>query len=179
MLTRRPIHILDASLLHKLFLDSPNYFKSISATHPTLQEVSTDIVYALHDERRRLELLFLDLECVGYLDYKFDYPKKGDTTINLVLIPDHLRGRGYGRAAVHALELELQGRYDQLLAGVYAADRSSEQFWVRLGYHFAKDARPLMFWYAKSLKNTPDLLASDLTLETLEPSGFSERAALK
>jgi len=168
MLVRRPISILDASILHGLYGRSPNYFESIGTTPPTLQEVSADLALSLSDPRRRLELLFNDVECVGYLDYKLDYPTPFEATVNLLLIPDELRGQGFGREAVAALETTLKGRCTQLQAAVFNHTRSSELFWLRLGYHFARDARPLIRWYAKDLG--PLEGAGNTALEDLKPN---------
>lgn len=165
MLTRKPISLFDASVLYDLYADSPTYFAAIGSVPPTLQEVAIDLGQALKDAQRRLELLYTHSECVGYLDYKLDYPKPKDITINLLLIPDRCRSQDYDSLAVQDLESSLQDRFRQVMVGVFAADRSSERFWVEMGYHFLRDARPLMCWYAKAIGAESTASALDSTQE--------------
>jgi ribosomal protein S18 acetylase RimI-like enzyme len=167
-LSSRPARADDAALVHALYLATPEYFDVISIPIPTRDEVRTDLDTAARDERRHIELLVTleqppldsaaslhDLDTggwvVGYLDYKLDYPERGDATVNLLLVHGALHDRGIGRRAVRDLEARLRGRVDRVLASIYGQNPRAKHFWESLGYTFAIDARPILDWYAKTL----------------------------
>lgn len=145
---------------------TPSYFEIISIPQPSLSETEVELSLALGDTRRHVEILtappdrasdwdLLDpvsgRPAVGLLDYKLDYPAEGDATVNLILIPTSLQGRGFGSEAVRKLEARLTGRCRRLLASIYGQNLRAQRFWVSLGYHFAIDAKPNLDWYAKEL----------------------------
>jgi len=169
-----------APLLHQLYLDTPDYFALLGNRPPSLGEVEHDVQTALFDPRRCLELIYLDTEPdsseqepggqpIGSLDYKLDFPERGDVTINLLLIRGELQSSGLGQQVVRRLESRLyQARSRQLdlaglagdpegahaprlLASVLGENPRAVAFWQRLGFSFATDARPVMSWYAKPL----------------------------
>ena len=156
----------DAGLIQELYLRTPGYFEIISIPLPAASETEVELGLALADERRHVESVTAlpdtaaDWEltdpvtgrlAVGLLDYKLDYPARGDATVNLILIPTGLQGRGLGRQAVHLLEERLRGRCRRLLASIYGQNTRAQRFWVSLGYRFAIDAKPNLDWYAKEL----------------------------
>jgi GNAT superfamily N-acetyltransferase len=167
-LISRPARPEDARLVHALYVATPEYFEVISIPVPTLDEVRTDLETAARDDRRHMELL-VTLErpplpeaaslhepatggwSVGYLDYKLDYPERGDATVNLLLVHGALHQRGIGRRAVIDLEARLRGRVHRVLASIYGQNPRAQRFWEGLGYTFAIDARPILDWYAKTL----------------------------
>jgi len=162
---------LDAPLVHDLYAATPAYFEIISIPVPTPQEVATDIATAIQDPRRFIEIVLLDgpdneiigsdAGCVadpvtgqpvaGYLDYKLDYPQEGDATVNLLLIRHGLQSYGVGTACAEDLERRLTGKAQRMLASIYGENPRARNFWERLGYTFAIDAKPLLEWYAKVL----------------------------
>lgn len=89
---------------------------------------------------------------VGYLDYKFDFPEKGDATVNLLLVGEPWQRNGYGARAMRDLETRLQGSVRRVLASVYGQNLHAKRFWASLGYSFAIDAKPVLDWYAKYLE---------------------------
>lgn len=156
----------DAALIQTLYGLTPGYFEIISIPLPSLSETQVELGLAVNDERRSVALLTTDREpmpgwqlrdavsgrhAVGIIDYKLDYPGTGDATVNLILIPGVLQGRGIGSQAVRMLEARLSGRCTRLLAAIYGQNRRAEKFWKALGYHFAIDAKPNLDWYAKEL----------------------------
>lgn len=158
----------DAPLVHALYLATPQYFDVISIPVPTLAEVRTDLATAARDERRHMELVLSserhDLPddaairdpatggwVVGYLDYKTDYPERGDATVNLLLVHGSLQDRGIGRSVVRDLEGRLRPSARRVLASIYGRNPAARRFWEGLGYTFAIDARPILDWYAKTL----------------------------
>jgi GNAT superfamily N-acetyltransferase len=144
----------DAAVLQGLYTSSPRYFQSIAAPVPLLEDVTRELESALGDPRRQLEFVMVDGVCAGYLDLKFDYPREGDVTVNLLLIAEHRQRQGIGARVMRALEARLLGRVERLLAGVFGENPGAARFWEGLGYHFAVDARPVLIWYAKSLPST-------------------------
>ena len=158
-LSLRPATLADAKRIFEVYCQSPSYFEIISIPLPTLEEVERELEAATHDPKRRTELMVLpdtgDPHCehvVGYLDYKLDYPEAGDATVNLLLIPEALQSRGYGRLCVAELETQLKGRAKRVLASIYGRNPRAERFWRSLGYTFAIDAKPILDWYAKELE---------------------------
>ena len=170
VLRLRPVGAEDADVVHALFLATPAYFDAIGKPVPTTSEVRTDLLLAERDERRRVVLAVLDDRggaatlpaevprdpasggpVVAYLDYKLDYPDVGDATVNLLLVHGALQSRGFGAAAVAALEMRVRGRARRVLASIYGSNPRAKRFWERLGYRFAIDARPVLEWYAKRL----------------------------
>ena len=164
----RPADASDASLVHRLYQNTPGYFEVISIPVPTLAEVKTDLDTAARDARRRTELVLLPSQAqaprdhgladpvsgrqvVGYLDYKLDYPDAGDATVNLLLVEGGLQGRGIGSRCVRDLEQRLRGRVRRVLASIYGQNPRARRFWEGLGYAFAIDAKPVLDWYAKQL----------------------------
>ena len=156
----------DTELIQELYLRTPGYFEIISIPQPVLTETEVELSLALGDERRYVEVITARPElahdwdlldpvsgrpAVGLLDYKLDYPGQGDATVNLILIPASLQGRGFGREAVRTLEDRLRGRCQRMLAAIYGQNNRAQRFWVSLGYHFAIDAKPNLDWYAKEL----------------------------
>jgi ribosomal protein S18 acetylase RimI-like enzyme len=141
----------DAPQVFELYCGAPRYFDLLSAPLPTLPEVERELEAAAQDPKRRVELLIEGDKAVGYLDYKLDYPEPGDATVNLLLIPEALQSRGYGRRSMGLLEAGLQGRAKRILASVYGSNLRAKRFWRSLGYRFAIDARPILEWYAKEL----------------------------
>jgi ribosomal protein S18 acetylase RimI-like enzyme len=133
--------------------------------------VATDIATAIQDPRRFIEIVLLDgpdndvigadAGCIadpvtgqpvaGYLDYKLDYPQEGDATVNLLLIRHGLQSYGVGTACAEDLERRLTGKAQRMLASIYGENPRARNFWERLGYTFAIDAKPLLEWYAKEL----------------------------
>lgn len=161
----RANHLPDVELVHGIYQHSPQYFEQISMAAPTAAEIETDIAIAAQDERRSVELVLVDwqldnvpqdpvtgLRVAGYLDYTLDYPNAGDATVNLLLIRADLQSRGIGRACASDLETRLAGQARRLLASIYGSNPRARQFWQRLGYHFAIDARPMVEWYGKDLR---------------------------
>ena len=149
----RTATVSDAEHVFNLYCGAPRYFELLSAPLPTLPEVERELEAAAQDPKRCVELL-LDGDgdrMVGYLDYKLDYPEPGDVTVNLLLIPEVLQSRGYGRRSIGLLEAGLQGRARRILASVYGSNLRAKRFWRSLGYRFAIDARPILEWYAKEL----------------------------
>ncbi|MBX3144259.1 MAG: GNAT family N-acetyltransferase [Trueperaceae bacterium] len=160
----------DAEIVHKLYGLTPAYFDIISIPIPTLDEVRTDLATAGADPRRHIELILLPESAdaasltgeepldpvtgrlvAGYLDYKLDYPEAGDATVNLLLVLPWLQSLGLGSACANDLEARLGGRSRRLLASIYGSNPRARQFWEKLGYTFAIDARPILVWYAKLL----------------------------
>lgn len=145
-----PLALQHAPLLHELYASAPGYFSLLGTRVPTPAEVARDVEIALLDPRRRLELLHDEAgECVGSLDYKLDYPEPGDLTINLLLIREGRQSQGLGEAAVRDLEGRVPPGTTRILASVLGDNPRGARFWERLGYTFARDARPVMTWYAK------------------------------
>ena len=91
---------------------------------------------------------------VGYLDYKLNFPEKGDVTVNLLLVGEPWQRNGYGARAMIDLETRLQGRVRRVLASVYGQNLRAKRFWASLGYSFAIDAKPVLDWYAKYLETS-------------------------
>lgn len=160
----RPATIADASLVHRLYTETPKYFDIISIPMPTHAEIRRELEAASQDPRRCVELALdgafsdpanIDKQTgktvVGYLDYKLDYPDPGDATVNLLLIREGLQSRGYGRKCMADLEQRLGGHVKRILASVYGQNTRAKHFWDSLGYSFAIDARPVLEWYAKEL----------------------------
>ena len=159
----RPATLSDASLVHALYMATPDYFRIISIPTPTEEEVRLELEAAHNDTRRHVELILTEAEkagiidertgegVVGYLDYKLDYPDPRDVTVNLLLISGNLQNSGYGRACVQNLEGRLRGQAGRMLASIYGQNPRAERFWKSLGYHFAIDAQPILDWYAKEL----------------------------
>lgn len=160
----------DAEIVHQLYRSSPAYFEIISIPIPTLDEVRTDLTTASADPRRHVELILLPHGAAGpsltgeepvdpvtgkvvagYLDYKLDYPEPGDATVNLLLVIPSLQNAGLGSACARDLEERLRGRSRRLLASIYGSNPRARNFWEKLGYTFAIDARPILVWYAKLL----------------------------
>lgn len=158
-ITIKPIALPNASQLHQLYLATPSYFNLLGSPVPSLQEVIRDIETALYDPRRKLELLYIGRELVGSLDYKVNYPYQGDVTINLLMMRGDMQSRGLGKAVVRDLERRLTDDprmgSQRLLASVLGDNQRAIQFWERLGFTFATDARPVMTWYAKQLQAQP------------------------
>lgn len=151
-----PLHtrsatVADAPRIFELYCGAPRYFDLLSAPLPTLPEVERELEAAAQDPKRCVELLLEEDQAVGYLDYKLDYPEPGDATVNLLLIPEALQSRGYGRRAIKLLEAGLEGRIKRVLASIYGSNPRAKRFWYSLGYSFAIDARPILEWYAKEL----------------------------
>jgi GNAT superfamily N-acetyltransferase len=164
----RPAGPDDASLVHALYVATPEYFELISIPVPTLDEVRTDLQTAARDERRHIELVLeharpalADADAVhdpvsgawvvAYLDYKVDYPDAGDATVNLLLVHGSLHDQGIGRRTVRDFEARWRGKARRVLASIYGRNPAARRFWEGLGYTFAIDARPILDWYAKSL----------------------------
>jgi ribosomal protein S18 acetylase RimI-like enzyme len=156
----------DASLIHQLYLETPQYFDIISIPIPTLSEVMRELEAAENDPRRHTELITLassrqetpgihDPESgrmvIGYLDYKVHYPEENEAMVNLLLIHSRFQSHGYGRACVSLLESRLKGKVRRVLASIYGQNARAERFWGALGYTFAIDAKPVLDWYAKEL----------------------------
>lgn len=160
MLSSTPLTAADARILHELYQQTPHYFSQMSVPIPTLQDVAAELELSSTDHRRTLELLWDNQECIGYLDYKQDYPKAGDVTINLLLISEQYQRRGYGRMAVRLLEKRMRGKAQRILASVFGKNPTAVTFWQNLGYIFAIDARPILEWYAKNISTTSPLPAS-------------------
>jgi RimJ/RimL family protein N-acetyltransferase len=160
MLTTRPLAAHDAGLLHRLYGRAPRYFQLISAPMPLDLDVHRELETALDDPRRSVEFVLApdEVEPVGYLDLKYDYPGHGDATINLLLIAESHQSRGYGSLVVRDLEARLcdpaaaaRRPVRRVLAGVFGHNPDAVRFWERLGYRYAIDARPILEWYAKDL----------------------------
>ena len=152
----RAATVADAEHVFKVYCGAPRYFDILSAPLPTLPEVERELEAAAQDPKRCVELLIDttelgNIQIVGYLDYKLDYPEPGDATVNLLLIPEALQSRGYGRRSIGLLEAGLQGRAKRILASIYSSNPRAKRFWRSLGYRFAIDARPILEWYAKEL----------------------------
>ena len=147
----RPATVIDAEYVFNLYCGAPHYFELLSAPLPTLPEVERELEAAAQDPKRCTQLLLDNGRTVGYLDYKLDYPEPGDATVNLLLIPEALQSRGYGRRFIGLLEAGLQGRAKRVLASIYGSNLRAKRFWRSLGYRFAIDARPVLEWYAKEL----------------------------
>lgn len=168
--TTRPAGPDDAPIVQAVYAHTPGYFQIISTPVPTLEEVRTDLGTAASDPRRHLELILLEphwpssnggaaepidpltgLRVAGYLDYKLDYPDKGDATVNLLLVLPWLQSKGIGAVCARNLESRLAGSSRRMLASIYGSNPRARKFWERLGYTFAIDARPILDWYAKLL----------------------------
>lgn len=151
-LNTRPLEPGEADQLRDLYLRAPGYFRQLGGHVPTLSDVERDLDTVLRDPNRRLEFLYdSGGQLVGSLDYKLAYPGPGDLTINLLLIREDRQGAGLGASAVRLLEARYAGQVRRVLAGVLGENQRGAQFWHRLGYHFHRDARPVMSWYARSL----------------------------
>lgn len=160
-----PLALHHAPLLHTLYAAAPGYFALLGTRVPSLREVERDVEIALLDPRRRLELLYDDAgELVGSLDCKADYPEPGDLTINLLLIREDRQSQGLGRQAVRDLEARVRPGTSRILASVLGDNPRGARFWERLGYTFARDARPVMTWYAKPIGTLPVQATSALSV---------------
>jgi ribosomal protein S18 acetylase RimI-like enzyme len=144
--------------LHQLYASSHRYFEIIAAPLPTIEDVTRELDTALSNPRRWLELYTLEGEVVAYLDTTLDYPKRGDATVNLLLVAEQKQHLGLGSQIMQRLEARLNSKAQRILAGVFGHNPGAVRFWERLGYHFAIDARPVLSWYAKDLE--PMLFAS-------------------
>jgi ribosomal protein S18 acetylase RimI-like enzyme len=152
----RQVSSYDAVLLHKMYSDSPGYFDIISAPMPALADVASEIKSALQDRRRAVVFVCSDDGVpLAYLDYKRDYPQNGEATINLLLVPEQQQSQGLGSRIVPLLEANLRHQgMRRVLASVYGNNHRAVDFWQRLGFSEAQDARPIVVWYAKTLAPT-------------------------
>lgn len=151
-LNATPLALHHAPLLHNLYNAAPGYFALLGTRNPNFSEVQRDVEIALLDPRRKLELLHDDHgELVGSLDYKLNYPERGDLTINLLLIREDHQSQGLGEQAVRDLETRVPAGITRLLASVLGDNPRGAKFWERLGFVFTLDARPAMSWYAKAV----------------------------
>ena len=167
-LLTQPATLTDAELVHQIYLQNPCYFDSIAIEMPTLGEVKDELEIATKDPFRYVELVVgnpkndLGLktninhvttgkEVLGYLDYKLDYPDKGDAIVNLLMISAKVQRNGLGSRVMKDLEKRLKGQIKRILASIYGENPSAEGFWRSLNYHFEIDAKPILDWYAKEL----------------------------
>jgi ribosomal protein S18 acetylase RimI-like enzyme len=148
------VTLADISALHQLYASSHRYFEIIAAPLPTIEDVTRELDTALSNPRRQLELYTLGGEVVAYLDTTLDYPKRGDATVNLLLVAEQKQHLGLGSHIMQRLEARLETKVQRILAGVFGHNPGAVRFWERLGYHFAIDARPLLSWYAKDLESS-------------------------
>lgn len=145
-----PLALQHAPLLYSLYQSAPGYFGLLGSRVPSLTEVTRDVEIALLDPRRRLELLHDEAgDLIGSLDYKLDYPQRGDLTINLLLIRQDRQSQRLGERTVRHLEARVPPGTTRILASVLGDNPRGARFWERLGYRFALDARPALTWYAK------------------------------
>ncbi len=150
-----PISFNDASLLHHIYNATPSYFDLLGCRVPTLSEVERDIETALLDPRRKIELLYENELLIGSLDYKLNYPKAGDLTINLLMIREDMQSKGLGEVAIKALESRVPLQIERILASVLGENPRSVKFWECQGYKFSLDAMPILTWYAKPMHHLP------------------------
>lgn len=151
-----PAGLQDAATLHGLYLASPGYFALIGGHVPSLGEVEMDLLTALEDPYRQIELIEDGRgNLVGSLDYKREYPDPGDLTVNLLLIAQSRQSAGWGQRVMAEFEAREAPRTRRILASVLGENARAAHFWERLGYRFALDARPVLTWYAKELGAPP------------------------
>ena len=165
-LLTQPATLTDAKLVHQIYLQTPCYFDAIAIEMPTLGEVEDELGIATKDPLRYVELVVGEQqsnlktniihaktgkEVLGYLDYKLDYPDKGDATINLLMISAKVQRNGLGKQVIKDLEKRLSGQVRRVLASIYGENLAAKAFWRSLNYHFAIDAKPILDWYAKEL----------------------------
>ncbi len=162
----QPAALTDAKLIHQIYLQTPCYFDSIAIEVPTFGEVKDELEIATKDPFRYVELVVGERqnslkthiihpktgkEVLGYLDYKLNYPDKGDATVNLLMISAKVQRNGLGKSVVKDLEKRLKGQVKRVLASIYGENPSAEGFWRSLDYRFEIDAKPILDWYAKEL----------------------------
>lgn len=162
----RPVSAQDATMVHHLYQQTPQYLDIVAMRLPSVAEIAQDLHTAEQDTLRHTELVlcpqneaapwdFIDSYSqrviVGYLDYKIDYPQEKEVVINLLLIPEALQGKRWGSRTMQDFETRLEGHYHHILASVYGRNEAAARFWKRLGYHHALDAQPIVDWYGKDV----------------------------
>ena len=151
----RPAGAEDAGLIHRIYQENPGYFRLIGAEVPSEADTKSELLAALKDKNRRVEIIYLAGEAVGLLDYKLHHPEKDAATLSLVLISERYRGLGLGKLAVLGLEEALAREFATLYAAVYGENPKAEKFFTSLGYRFERSGGPAVKWFSKPLRGGP------------------------
>jgi len=80
---------------------------------------------------------------IGVLDFSLSAEK--EATLALLMISQHYRNKGYGRAIVLNLEYYLNQKYGvtQIRSGVQVNNDGGIQFWKKMGYIISEIAREM------------------------------------
>lgn len=141
----------EAATVHDMYIRCPHYFELLGSKVPTLEEVEHELETIKLDHRRTVQVIKLNEEVVGLLDYKTSYPDPYSATVSLLLVDERLQGRGIASSAMKQLERLLKPSLERIYTVVYGANADSKSFWQGKGYHHVRDAGPALSWFEKVL----------------------------
>jgi RimJ/RimL family protein N-acetyltransferase len=129
----------DAELVLKIFETSPTYFRKVDGCVPTLKTAKQAIVEKPKklSEAYRKEFLVIENgnKPIGTVDLHFNHPEKGITYLGLLLIGEHLFGKGLGRKCFGLAEDYAKRNFGAktIRLGI-SDDNDVSAFWKAMGF---------------------------------------------
>jgi myo-inositol-1(or 4)-monophosphatase len=173
--TIRPLDSDDGEALQALCERATDYFELVMGRPPGPAEAQS-LYMALPEgktyDHKLLLGVFHDIKLIGVVDLIRDHPHPGTWTLGLLLLDPLHRGRGLGRAIVHALEdwVRQQGA-TKLRIDVARQNVRALHFWRHLGFQLVAATNATMndsmFHLERSMSESDSRsLAEDIALAT-------------
>lgn len=129
----------DSAEVLKIFETSPTYFQKVDGCIPTMKTAQ----HSINDGPKKTgdsyfkEFLIIEYngEAIGTADLHGDHPEKGFTYLGLLLIGEHLFGKGLGRKSYELIEDYVKRAYGSktIRLGV-SDDNDVSGFWKAVGF---------------------------------------------
>ncbi|WP_179394173.1 GNAT family N-acetyltransferase [Lacticaseibacillus absianus] len=138
MIRFQPVHSMpQRRQCLEVYREAMDYFARCGLPYPSRSTVADDRtgVPAGVQGTKHYALICDDAQVVGVIAYVTGCPRPGVLTLQLLLIPTQLRGRGYGTAALATLAAQAASAGDRRIAlTVVNATPSDLTFWRHRGF---------------------------------------------
>lgn len=133
------LNLSDDLLILEIFKKSPTYFLRVDGCEPTLNTVR-DAVIGVPKTRTTSylkEFLLINLgdQPIGVVDIHINHPELGITYVGLLLIAEHLFGKGIGRQSYEIVENYIKSKFDTEFVRLGVSDDNDVSgYWKKMGF---------------------------------------------
>ncbi len=129
----------DSKDVLKIFETSPTYFQKVDGCHPTLKTATHAIVdgpkKTIDSFFKEFLMIELNSEPIGTVDLHCDHPEKGITYLGLLLISEHLFGKGLGKRCYQLVEDYVKCAFGSKVIRIGVSDDNDVSgFWRAVGF---------------------------------------------
>ena len=142
-LTITPIDSDNLPALLEVYRHCEDFFALGPVPVASVQMIEADIGYSRDHNGQYCAIRDAQDRIIGVLYFIAKSERPHTSSLPLLMIAAPWRGKGYGRAVMHALEAYLKENFGavQMISWAQTNNREAIQFWRGVGYHLSPEPR--------------------------------------